>query len=320
MLAGFCLPLSAEPITPFFSANQSPLLQIHDLSPIGSARILADGQSRYRLVADHASLFVSESLGNESILLDGETTRITFAFTQGLGNGWEWGVQIPYVRHGPGVQDGFIEDWHDVFGFPQAGRDSAPDGRLRYRYVRNGVAEFDITQASSGLGDIRVSAGRQWRTADDDINIALHGMFGLPTGDTQQLRGSGGIDAAFWFSADRGQAWFGKRSGVFGGVGVLLMAPGDVLAGLQRSVALFGSLGGGVQVSPRVTLKLQVDFHSAFYSDSEFDAVSANAVQLVMGGDVRLGTKTFLDIAVIEDLTVTASPDVVFQLGLSVKN
>lgn len=320
-----CLPLYAEAVTPFFSANQNPLLQVHDLPPIGSARILAKNQSRYRLVADHASLYTSISEADESLLLDGENSRITFAFAQGLSNGWEWGVQIPYLRHGPGELDSFIQDWHDLFGLPQGGRDTAPRNRLLYQYIRKGVTRFELSQASSGLGDIRIGAGRQWHIADNDTNIALRGMLGLPTGDAQQLRGSGNFDAAFWISADREQQWFGKQglgkqSGLFGGVGVLLMAPGDVLPELQRRAAIFGSLGAGVQVSPRATLKLQADFHTALYSDSELSSISANAVQLAMGGEVRLGNKTFLDIGVIEDLTVNAAPDVVFQLGLTVRN
>ena len=310
--------VGADTTTPFFSANQSPLIQVHDIPKIDTARVLKDGDMRYHWVMDLASSYTFKRSGNESVLLDGETTRLTFNYVRGLANGWEWGVQIPYVMHNPGTLDNVIVQWHDLFGFPQGGRDKVPEDRLLYRYVRNGITELELTQHTDGIGDIRLAGGWQWADEEDErlTRIALRAALSLPSGDPNQLQGSGSYDAAFWLTADQELGWFGKPGGLYGGGGVLFMGNGEVLPALQNNAALFGSVGAGMQLLPRTTFKLQGDFHTPVYGDSNLKPVSANSLQVVFGADVQLTKKTALVIAVGEDLVVSASPDVVFHLEL----
>lgn len=310
---------SSQSITPFFSSNQSPIIQIHGLPAIDSATVLPERRARYRLTHDLASNYTFSNTTNENLLFDGETNRTTFAYARGMDGGWEWGVQIPFVSHGGGSLDGFIVDWHNTFHLPQGGRDIVPHNRLTYLYQRNGVTELLLTDAGSGIGDVRLTAGRQWSFAAPGTRLALRGALSLPTGDSDALRGSGAMDAAVWATADRQGHWLDIPGGLFGGGGLLLMGDGDVLADQQRRVVAFGSVGGGLRVLPWMSLKLQADIHSPFYADSELAQINATAVQLLMGGDLQLANNIRLDVMVGEDLTVHASPDVVFHLGLMVE-
>ena len=324
MLAGLLTSLGApraqaQPVTPFHTFNQSPIIQLHGLPAIDSAGILHQGRSRYRLVQDLASNYTFKSTANEALLFDGETGRTTFVYARGFGQGKEWSLHIPYVNYDPGNLDGFIEDWHDLFGLPQGGRDTAPQDQLNFFYQRDGVTELSLTERSAGLGDVRLAAGWQWPATRHDTRIALRGQVSLPTGDSDKLRGSGGVDLALWAVADRPGDWFGYPSGVFGGGGLLWLGDGEILAAQQRRVVLFGSLGAGARVLPWLTLKVQADFHSAFYEHSSLEQIESNAVQFSMGGDLQLSEHVQLDIAVKEDPTVHASPDVVFHLGLVVR-
>lgn len=315
--------ISPRPVEAFFSFNQSPIIQIHGLPAIDSAAVLPEHRTRYRLTHDLASNYTfssfSSSTTNENLLFDGETSRTTFGYSRGMGAGWEWGVQIPFVSHDGGSLDGFIQDWHDTFYLPQGGRDIAPRNRLTYRYQRNGVTELLLTDSSSGIGDVRLTAGRQWPSAGRGTRLALRGALSLPTGDSDALRGSGAVDAAMWATADRQGHWFEIPGSLFGGGGLLLMGDGDVLAEQQRRLVAFGSFGGGLRVLPWMSLKLQADIHSPFYDDSELEQINATAVQLLMGGDLQLAKKVRLDLMVGEDLTVHASPDVVFHVDLVVE-
>jgi hypothetical protein len=309
----------AQPVTPFHTFNQSPIIQLHGLPAIDSAGILARGRARYQLVQDLASNYTFKATANETLLFDGEVGRTTFVYARGFGEGMEWALHIPYVNYDPGGLDSFIEDWHDFFNLPQGGRDIAPHDQLNFFYERNGVTELSLTERSAGIGDVRLSAGWQWPATRRDTRIALRGQLSLPTGDSDQLRGSGSTDVALWAVADRRGDWFGYPSGVFGGGGLLVMGDGEILADQQRRTVLFGSLGTGARVLPWLTLKLQADFHSALYQDSSLEQIESNAVQFSMGGDLQLYKHVRLDIAVKEDPTVHASPDVVFHFNLVVQ-
>jgi len=311
--------LAAQPVTPFFSFNQSPVIQIHNLPTIDSAGILGEEHARYRLVNNLASNYTRRNTANENLLFDGETNRSTFVYSRGAGRGWEWGVQIPYISHNGGSLDSFIEGWHSAFGLPQGGRNTVPRNQLNYFYQRNGVTRLSLSNATSGIGDVRLTTGWQWPHAGKDTRLAIRSSLSLPTGDSDQLRGSGAAEIALWVTADRMRQWFGYSGGIFGGGGLLLMGRGDVLTDQQRRVAAFASVGAGAQVLPWVTLKLQADVNSPFYDDSGLRQINATAVQLLMGGDLRLAKNIRLDIMVGEDITVRASPDVVFHLALTVE-
>jgi len=228
-------------------------------------------------------------------------------------------VQIPYINHDGGSLDRFIEGWHSTFGLPKGGRNTAPRNQLRYFYQRNGVTRLSLVNATSGIGDVRLTAGWQWPDAGNDTRLAIRSSLSLPTGDSDQLQGSGAMEAALWAIADRTRRWFDYPGSIFGGGGLLLMGKGDVLADQQRRIAAFASVGAGVQVLPWMTLKLQADVNSPFYDGSDLRQINATAVQLLMGGDVRLAKNVRLDVMVGEDLTVRASPDVVFHLALTVE-
>ncbi len=317
------LPLVAQarPVTPFFTFNQSPLVQLYGLPAIGAARILDPGEQRYRLQADLASNFSAGQSGAESIVLDGETTRLTLAFSGHGGRNFEWGVQIPYVSHSGGVLDSFIRGWHDALGLSQGGRTAVPDDVLNYQYMRDGQTLVSQTLVGEGVGDVRLTGGWQLLRpgADDNAAITLRTSLKLPTGDSEQLRGSGGTDLALWLNGGYGGYGLGPSASVFGGLGILLMNKGDVLPELQRSRVLFGSLGAGAWVLPRLSLKVQLDYNGAIYRNSELTQLGADSLQLSMGGSLRLAKQTRIELAVVEDVAVATAPDVVFHAAIIVQ-
>jgi hypothetical protein len=309
--------VAAETVTPFFSFNQSPVIQLHGLPAIDNAAILSQGRVRYRLLHDLASHYTFAHTATENLLFDGETNRTTLVYTRGIGSGWEWGLQLPYIRYDGGWLDDFIVDWHDTFGLPQGGRDSAPRDRLHFLYQRHGVTQLSLDQAVAGPGDARLTAGWRWPSSDPRQRMAVRASLSLPSGDSDELRGSGAMDLALWLVADRQYRWWDTPATVFGGGGVLLLGDGEVLAQQQRPAALFGSIGAGAQVLPWMTLKLQADFHGPLYDRSQLTEINATSAQLLMGGDLQLGKQLRLALMVGEDIIVHASPDVVFHIGLS---
>jgi hypothetical protein len=303
-------------IEPFYTYNQSPLIQVHGLPPVDNASVVPVGHARGLISLDVANNYVVESNDRENLTLDGESYRFTLAARYGVTNGIECGIDVPVVAYGGGFLDGFIEDFHHFFGFPNGGREQAPRDRLLYQYTTDGQDLLNIQNSSAGIGDIRINAAMQlFRT--DDAAVALRASLKLPTGESSKLLGSGNTDFAVWFSAkeDHDLACLGHVSG-FGGIGGMVMGDGDVLKSKQRTLAGFCSLGFGWSPLQWLVLKVQADGHTSLYQDSGLKAVNSASLQLVSGGSIGIGKSMSLDIGVSEDIIVETSPDVDFHIAL----
>lgn len=313
--------LYAFDITPFYSTNHSPLVQVYGLPSAGSAILLPPGGKEFRATLDQASNYVDEATSREAILLDGETTRLTVGGRYGLSKDAELGLAIPALVRGGGFLDGFIINYHDLFGFPQGGRDQAPRNRLLYRYSRDGVEKLKIDSSGSGVGDISLTAGYQlYHDANQYPRaVALRASVKLPTGDSASLNGSGSTDVSVWITASDDYRLSLGHATLYGAGGVMVMSKGDLLPEQQRDYAGFGTIGVGWNPLSWIAFKVQLDAHTPFYRDSDLKALGANAAQLLIGGTLGLSERTTLDIAVSEDIATTTSPDAVFHFTLSTR-
>ncbi len=307
----FCLD-----IDPFYTFNQSPLIQIHGLPAVDDAYVAPEGRIKGIISTDVANNYLVETNEREMLTLDGESYRFTFAARYGLAKGVECGIDVPVIAYGGGFLDGFIEDFHHFFGFPNGGREQAPRDRLLYQYITGGNQKLDIRDSAAGIGDIRLTGALQLFRSEEAA-VALRASLKLPTGESNRLLGSGNTDFALWFSVkeDYKLPALGHISG-FGGIGGLVMGDGETLKGMQRTLAGFGSLGFGWSPVEWLALKVQADGHTPLYQGSGLKAVNKTSLQLVSGGTFSLGKNTSLDLGISEDVIVETSPDVVFHIAL----
>jgi hypothetical protein len=310
--------IQAVDITPFDTKNQSPVVQIYGLPGTGTAVLLSPGQGEFRTVLDYSSNYVDDAKKGEHIVLDGETARIIVGGRYGLSDKVECGVEIPYVIHGGGFLDSFIIHYHDFFGFSQGGRDQAPRNRLHYLYTRDGEEKMKVDSSSNGLGDISLTAGFQIYHDKNEYPraVALRTSLKLPTGDSDQLQGSGSMDMAVWITASDDHKLSSGHWTLFGAAGLMGMTDGKVLQEQQQNLVGFGTVGAGWSPLSWIAFKLQMNAHTPFFSDSDLKELDANAVQLLIGGTLSLSKQTTLDIGVSEDLAVKTSPDVSFHFDV----
>ncbi|MFL6713861.1 MAG: DUF3187 family protein [Sulfurifustis sp.] len=295
--------------------NQSPLVQIYGLPSPGEARVLAPGRLAVAVSYEAANSFFIGRNDNERLLLDGETHRAAVSIRYG-GGAMEWGVEVPYIAHGGGFMDGFIERWHDAFGLPNGGREDFPRDRLSYIYERNGIERLRITESTSGVGDVRLLGAWQLREGEGVADLALRVSLKLPTGDAAALQGSGAADLAVWFTAGCAAAACPGALGWSAYGGVLGLGHGDVLPELQRPVVVFGGAGVGWRVLPPTVIKAELHVHSPLYEGSRLAPLNTTAIQLVLGGTWNFSPRTALDIAMSEDLRVDTAPDVSVLISL----
>jgi hypothetical protein len=300
---------------PLALSDRQPLVQLYNLPGARSGAVLAMDQTALRLGFDVANNFSSAQRGNESIFLDGESRRTELSASRGIGGGWEVGIMLPWISYSGGSLDNFIEHWHDAFGLGDGGRPAYRRNQLRVQYQRAGVTELDFKRAQFGVGDLQLNAAYSLSSSTQS-DIALATTLTLPTGDAQKLTGAEATNVSVTLAATR-YALFDLPLTATANIGALWLDRGDVLSDRQKNAVWFGAAEIGWAVADAWRLKAQFNAHSAFYR-SELRELGTNSAQLLLGGSVRLASRSWLDIAVGEDIAVDTAPDVTLQIALKV--
>jgi len=308
------LVLADKLIDPFVTTNQNPFVQVYGLPAAQSAGLTPIGKFRAGLQLDVSSNFTLGNKLDEVISVDGETHRAKLQIRYGLTDYIEMGIDVPYLGHKRGSLDGFIERWHDFWGLPTGNRPNYPRDQLDYSYRKNGQLLAAVTEPRSGIGDVSLSLGYQLAT-NEKRQWALRTLVKLPTGDAEQLLGSGSTDIAASINFTDQSLMQKYKLTWHGSAGLLWMGNGEVLDPQREDWVAYGSLTLGWLATQNVSLKLQLDAHTAFYG-SALTELGEESAQLVFGGAVRLGKHWMLDLAVSEDIVVGAASDVVFHIGI----
>jgi hypothetical protein len=318
MLAGPALAQDHLLKEPFNVRNQNPSILVYGLPGCSSTDLLSVGESSLQLRFDASNHSKSSDTPQERITLDGETYRMAMIYSRGFGNGWQAGVELPVIAHRPGIMDNFIESWHNTFGLSNGNRASWPKNRLLFRYSRNGLVEAELTEGSTGVGDLQLWIARKLLVSEEGGQVALHASLKLPTGDAERFQGSGSNDLALWFSGVAPTLFHKPRIGGYLQVGLLLLGEGDLLPERQRGLVGFGAAGVHWKAWSRLMLKAQLDAHGSFY-DSRLAQLGDRSVMLTVGGSIPVARGAgVVDLAIGENLTTDTVPD--FTLNLAYRH
>jgi hypothetical protein len=255
----------------------------------------------------------------EQVILDGETYQAVLSWQQGMGDGWQWGIELPYLSHRGGGLDALIENWHDLLGLSNSDREDWHQNQLRYLYIDHGETQVDRHDNSSGIGDIQLIFSRALPWGREEQNTSWHLSMKLPTGDEESMLGSGAVDLAFWLSgSDRSLLGDGFVGG-YGQVGILIMGQADILEERQRWGAGFGTLGVSWLAYNGLDLKCQIDAHTPIYQ-SQVDQLGGSAFMLTFGGSFYLeDNEGRIDLSIGENLTTDTVPDFIINMGYQVR-
>jgi len=316
-----------RPDSPLRVRNLSPATQIFGL-PRALGAPSRPGQMELTLTIEHANNFTAGAadaattgagpgaLPDLAVRFDGSTTVSTLGLRGALGERLEWGLEVPHVLHSGGVTDGFIENFHELFGFPDGGREDAPRDRLSYSIVQRGSEVVAVEEARGHLGDVRGWFGV--RLTEGDRQAVLRTMVKAPTGRVDDLSGSEGTDVAAWLElVDRRTLADAAMTVTLMG-GVTVLGEGELAEADRENLVWSGHLGLHLPVAAWLTLRAQLDAHSDVI-DTDVRQLSARAVQGTLGGSLALSRALWLDVGVTEDLTGASAPDVVFLITLGTR-
>lgn len=300
-----------EPPTDTFPLrSHNPFLQVFGLPAFRHHELAPPGAFDVALGYDVANDADDADRQTEFLILDAESQTINLSLRRGIGEKFEIGIDVPYVRHSGGYLDSLIYNFHNAIGLSNSQRDG-PDDQFRLLFERDGVTLLDVTDPVSGIGDVQLTGAVRLGT------VTLRAGIKAPTGDAAKLTGSGAMDLSLGLHGGSTTTFLDRELAFSGFVGVLALGDGDVMPDLQRSAVPYAGAALRWQVTSRWALSTQL-YAQGPYFDIDLDELGGSPVQLAFGGDYTFPKqRLLLRIAIAEDIAAGAAPD--FALHISIR-
>ncbi|HSN71153.1 MAG TPA: DUF3187 family protein [Steroidobacteraceae bacterium] len=305
--------LIAPPIIcadPIVTRDQNPFLTGFGIPLPFPARLSDRPRSEVQLTMDWSNSGTIQLADGEELVADVETRALNALLLHRFENGLAVRVRVPWIYRGAGILDSFIEDWHDALGMPQGSRRRLPRDAVLIGYARDEEILYLRDSGGDGIGDIAFDAGMTLHESDAAA-AAIWLTVKLPTGDEADLLGSGAVDAGLALAGD---LRLSERWSLYGQVAYTYLGRGEFLPDLQRDYVVSGLFGIAWRVAEPLTLKAQVDAHTAVFEATAIDFLD-EATILTVGVDFEPAERWQLSFAVGEDIEIRTSPDVVFHFS-----
>jgi hypothetical protein len=299
---------SAEPL---LTRNQNPLTLPYGLPTPLPARLPSAGSGRFTLDVNWSNSANLESSDDYDFTMDAESQEVRLRLEHALGSKWAAMIEVPWRNLSGGSLDGFIDNWHDLFGLPQGPRKDMPDDRLLIDYQQGGQALLHVDDSGSGIADIPIGIGYQAYSSDERA-LGAWLTVKLPVGDSDYLLGSGATDVALSVA---GETRLAEKWLLFGQVDAVWLGDGDILPQYQDSFAWSGLAGVSWNAWRTLDLTVQFQANSQIF-DLPVEGMSGDAVILGYGGSYRTTGGWRFDFGMSEDIQVDASPDATFYFAV----
>lgn len=186
--------------------TQHPVyLQTVNLFP-DRAQSLSPGLFEIRIDNAYSNLYERGTSTGNNINLDMELQRMGLMLHYSFYPTWEVTAEIPLLSFHGGFLDGFVQNFHDFFGFPNGGREQVANRIFVYEVTSNGRT-YAPTEQRWHLGDVTFTSKHQiLEEGVQPFNLAWRAAFKIPSGETEKGLGSGNpgfglgiaLDKSFW--------------------------------------------------------------------------------------------------------------------------
>ncbi|MFZ3137904.1 MAG: DUF3187 family protein [Thermodesulfovibrionales bacterium] len=287
--------------------NQFPLLLYLNTPYLESALV----ENSFSASLSYSSINLVESSSEWDIGLDMEITELNLRFRKSIKDFIELGVEVPIFSFNSGFMDGFLNSYHDAFGFPDYGRSNRPDNEFLYEVRRNEKLVVKGKNGHIGIGDIRLTFKKPLLNSDPAISIK--GDIDLPTGDAKAGYGNGSIDAGISVLMDKKLSEYFKSYLNIGAV-----FPGNLRGHEEINLREFFYGGAAIEASfwKNISLIGQVLVQGSPFPKTDISSIDKAAVLLSLGGRYSSGNNNF-EFSLTEDPNTSGAPD--FTLNFSFK-
>lgn len=293
--------------SPFLTQDQNPLSLIHGQPQPASAALPEKQILEWSMTLDVTNTAALQTNGQEFLFMDFESYLLRLDMTYGLTEDLALKINIPYISYDEGFLDSTIDSWHQLFNLSEGIRPNIPKDKYRIFYSRNGSPSIDLASPTSGMGDIQLAIGKKIFDTGQSI-YSFWVSIDLPTGDQASLASNNASDLAFSLAAQ-----YKLQQDLAADASLGILFPGEDLTGSLKveEEIWFGFATLQWYAIPRLDLKIQLNAHTPYYSNSGLIALGPS-YSLTFGGTVHISNCSDLDLGITEDIRVESVPDVSF--------
>lgn len=299
-------PLAGQALPPY--APMNPM--VVSRTGLATQPFVAPGPAwRVTALVDYASSIEYVSEPTVTYLLDAELFRADLTVTRSIGKRVFLLGQTSLNKAGDGFLDGFIDWYHDLFGFPTGARKIRPRNRFGYDLSLGGGPSVSRAKPGFYLGDVRLGAGMRhsshWQTF---VSATLP----TNTGPEGFERGVISLNAVTTLRSD-----FGNRFTYEGTLGAGFTPLRGELREFQHTTFLLISQGVRARITGPLHLYTNLIYHSALYHDFGNPELDARELTLDLGGFFKFRKGPEWILGLTEDLEPSGPAiDVSFRLGV----
>jgi Protein of unknown function (DUF3187) len=189
-------------VGPAPTRNFQPIQLIFLNLPFESATTLAAGGLSLRLDSAESNV-ISTTEGTYTSTLKFETNRTVLGFRYGLLEGWEVGMELPFITRWGGFLDPIIDGVEELFNSENPERKIFPQNSFGgFIVLRDDQIVFHGGQETFQPGDLVFLLKHSLRMPRDWPRVALRAAIKAPTGDVGEVNGSGKPDFGAGIAAD----------------------------------------------------------------------------------------------------------------------
>lgn len=295
--------------------NQHPAQLTVMHMPPARAEVLGPEGVQVRLDAAYSSLFLFGDNGARSWTMDGEYLRAAAGLRWGLGDGFEFAFEVPVAHTSGGFLDSFLIDYHEMFGFPDQGREDTPRDQFDIEARDGAQSVWKVESDALELLDVPLQLTKELvAPRPGTVGLAVRGGLELPTGDDERGYGSGELEPSLGalaeyeafgvgFTAHAQYTWAGT--------------PGQAKrAGLRFADVVSIGVAAEMPVTDAVHAFVQVEWETSTLRHFGLQITDRDQCLLWVGGRWLASRTLGVEAGFGEDLAGLVSPDFTAWLGM----
>lgn len=264
---------------PFLSRTQHPLLLTTLALLPTTSEPRAKNETAISLQTVHSNLFerILPATGT-GIDLDMELWRTSLFFERGLTDAMDLTLEMPFLHSGGGFLDGFIQSYHEQFGFLNGGREQVDNGRFSYRVTESGTTLYDVSEAGMVPSDWTLSLKTKLYSGNT-FKLAAQHLVSIPLGNPNS--GAGSHLPGFGFSLVASGAWNWFKSTTQ--IGASVVPPPEALDSLMRPLSLGWMQNFEFKLIPSLSLLIQAQGETPRFKNTDTAGLTVVPLDLIIG-------------------------------------